>query len=372
MSSLLTDAPAAVLAIATCPAVDGAHLTRSDDVSEMHLPLRRSVRRLEETRAVRVLGGVDVLSIRGFERRLSRAVSDSAASAQPIVLHAIPHTVDFVAMQRVAAGLSLPLFLSVHDDLSYALQGRVERRYALERFAVAWQQASGRFVISDDMGAEMCRRYGDQPYVVVTDGLDVVAPSPRPGRAGRLRVYFMGSAHLSYAANFQCLLDALIQLRDEGIDASVVIRGGLPFRVNARTVPVETLPWAQEGFPTQDFDDVDVAYMPLPFGSEHTSFVRFSMSTKMITYLGSGRPMLFHGPEASAAGRLLARSDAALFAGSLDVRRVVEALRSCGERGPAASANALKLASTQFVLSSIRERFWEPILEASALVEAAR
>jgi glycosyltransferase involved in cell wall biosynthesis len=367
MGSLLRDAPAPVLAVATCGTLPTEHPADTGDVTEVHLPLRRSFGRLERTRATRVLGALDVLAINGLARRLAAVAADSKApDASTMALHAVPHTLDYVAVHRVAARLDLPLFLSVHDDPRWALHGRVDRRYALRQFARAWRGACGRFVISEEMGTEMCRRYGEHPYVIVTDGLDGVPSSPRPQGRGRMKVYFMGSAHLSFAGNFQYLLEALAQLRDDGVDASLVIRGDLPFRVNSRNVPIETRPWSPQGFPADDLNGVDMAYLPLPFDRAHEEFVRFSMSTKMVTYLGGGVPILFHGPSHSAAGGLLSRNGAALLAHSLDVRSLVETLRSYDSQGPGVTERALRLARTQFGLSDVRARFWEPILEATA------
>jgi len=278
----------------------------------------------------------------------------------------VPHTLDFVAVQRVAAQLRLPMFLSLHDHPGYAMRGRAERAYALHRLGSTWRSARERFVISEEMGLEMCRRYGERSYLIVTDGLEAVASAPRHRIPGRLSVYFMGAVHIAYAENFQCLLDSLALLRAEGVDARLITRSGqLPFSVNSRGVPIDARPWAQQSEVIQDFDDVDLAYMPLPFGSQHAEFVRFSMSTKMVTYLGSGLPMLFHGPPTSAAGSLLGQAGAALAAGSLDVREVAEALSFGADQGARVAERALRLARRRFLLADVRARFWEPILRAA-------
>jgi GT2 family glycosyltransferase len=91
----------------------------------------------------------------------------------------------------------------------------------------------------------------------------------------------------------------------------------------------------------------------------------------MVTYLGSGVPVLLHGPEDSAAGNLLRGADAALVADSLDVRAVAEILAFGGDRGPVVADNALRLARQRFRLSDVRARFWQPILEASERADAA-
>lgn len=375
MRTLLRDAPTPVVAVSTSPErrVWGSE---RDDVPEVRISSRPYFGRLERTRGVSALGALDLVLLGVHARRLERLASGAIGPTPKVpatCLHAVPHSLDFASVQRVAARRQLPLFLSLHDDPSYVMRGRLDRRYALRRLGVAWRQARQRYVICEEMGFEMCRRYGERPYVIVTDGLATVAPSAVPRVAGRLWVYFMGGASISYDENFQSLLRALALLREEGVDARLVTRAGrFPFDVNGTAVPVEARPWAPQTDVVRDLQDVDVAYMPLPFGPDHAEFVRFSMSTKMVTYLGSGVPVLFHGPPGSAAGNLLRRADAALVAGSLDVRSVAEALRFGADRGSALAENALRLARQRFLLSDVRARFWQPILDASESGDAAR
>jgi hypothetical protein len=369
MRSLLNDAPAAVLAVATSP----SRLAEAEgyyDVPEIQLPVRPHFGRLEHTRAIRGLGVLDMALLARLAHRLAHiargGTSEPSRRTRATWLHGLSHSLDFVAVQRVATGLQLPMFLSVHDDPGYVLRGRIERPYALRRLGDAWAGSRQRFVISEEMGMEMCRRYGERSYLVVTDGLEKVALSPRPRVVGRLSVYFMGATHIAYADNFQCLLNALAQLRDEGVDASLVTRAGhRPFKLKSMGVPIDERPWAQQTDVLRDFDDVDIAYMPLPFGRSHDEFVRFSMSTKMVTYVGSGLPVLFHGPRASAAAHLLGQADAAFIADSLDVRAVAETLRFGADCGLAIAGHALRLARRRFLLSDIRLRFWQPILEST-------
>jgi hypothetical protein len=188
----------------------------------------------------------------------------------------------------------------------------------------------------------------------------------------------MGAAHLSYEDNFNSLFEALARLRREGVDARLVTRAGdFGFRVDSRGVPIDSRPWAPQAEVVRDLDDVDVAYMPLPFGPAHAEFVRCSMSTKMVTYLGSGVPILFHGPGDAAAANLLRRADAAVIAESPDPGAIVSALSADRDRMARVAGNALLLARQQFLLPDIRARFWTPIVEqrtrgAPAMADGSR
>lgn len=373
MRSLLHEPPASVLAVATSPK-PSAQMGSHDEVPEIRVPIRPFLGRVESTRAVRALGALDLVSLGRLAHRLTGLATGRAGpptEAPATCIHAVPHTVDFAAVHRVAERLRLPLFLSLHDDPGYVLRGRAERSYALRRLGQAWRGACQRFVICEEMGLEMCHRYGDRPYVIVTDGLESVAPSPRPTIEGRLWVYFMGAANIPYADNFECLLRALARRRDEGVDVRLITRSGrFPFRMTGTGVPIESRPWASQSDILGDFEDADVVYMPLPFGSDHADLVRFSMSTKMVSYLGRGVPLFYHGPKASAAGNLLRQADAALVGDSLDVRAVADILASNADRKAAVAENALRLARRRFLLSDVRTRFWEPILDAKALAPA--
>jgi hypothetical protein len=368
MRSLLDDPPMPVLAVATAPRCDPQGGVLSN-VPETHLPVRGSFGFLESTRAASALGALDLAFLPRFARRLARLANGGIGlrpQAPAACLHAVPHSLDFAAVQWVAARLQLPMFLSVHDDPGYVLRGKVERSFVLSRLGKAWQGADQCFVICEEMGLEMCRRYGERPYVIVTDGLETIAPSPKPAVAGRLSVYFMGGASIPYGDNFQCLLNALAAKREEGIDARLITRAGrLPYRLNSQGVPIESRPWAPQAAVLCDFDAVDVAYLPLPFGVDHAEFARFSMSTKMVTYLGSGVPILFHGPMASAAGALLRTANAALLADSLDTRVLAETLAVGADRASIVAGNALRLARERFLLADVRDRFWHSIVEAS-------
>ena len=68
----------------------------------------------------------------------------------------------------------------------------------------------------------------------------------------------------------------------------------------------------------RDLENADLLYMPIPFGKEHENFARYSVSTKMVTYAGTGIPILYHGPTNSAAFGILGGNKAAISAAMED------------------------------------------------------
>jgi hypothetical protein len=101
----------------------------------------------------------------------------------------------------------------------------------------------------------------------------------------------------------------------------------------------------------------DVLYLPLSLDAQFANFARFSLSTKLITYLGSGLPILYHGPEESAANRLLATHRAGMGCHSLDPDEIAKSLEGVLEKRTSLVENALRLAQKEFPLEKIRLRF---------------
>jgi len=223
-----------------------------DTSYEVHLPIRPYLGRVEHTRLSHPLSVLTRLAAPWFKRRL-RALFEERGVTR---VHAIPHGLDFAYAFDIAEEMGLPYVLTVHDDMTYNLHDRVYLDEAMRRLATVWREADGRMVISDAMGRAYNERYGKRPYAVVTDGLTDVAPDVRPREPGGLNVYFMGSVHLSYEANFQSMLDALDRVARHRLDDDIrfTVRGGMPFDLHEGAAPLDVLGWG-----TQDDIEADLA-----------------------------------------------------------------------------------------------------------------
>jgi len=127
---------------------------------------------------------------------------------------------------------------------------------------------------------------------------------------------------------------------------------------------VRILPFSSESDVENDLAEIDLLYLPLPFGVENEFFVRFSLSTKMVTYLASGIPILFHGPKNSAACALLSEADAALNFNSLDAELLAQLLSKTLQTPKALESfveKSLALARWRFRLEDQQKRFWSAI-----------
>ncbi len=330
---------------------------------EVQIPQRPNLGRLERTRLSGSFGFLDWLWSGSFERRLRRVLKERNVQA----IHLLANSYSIVPVHRVATELGIPYFINAHDDLEYASKDYWMLRRMSAALGRAWREAAGVFVISNELGEEYNRRFGARDYRVVTDGLKRVADRPLPRPANSLRLYFMGLFHNSYARNLRAVLDALNILRSQNPDwqisvacrcevISTPMRGG--------DVPVTVLPYAPESEVERDLLSADVLYQPLPFQQEARAFSRFSMSTKMITYLGSGLPIFYHGPADAAAGVLLKKHEAASVCATLEPETIARELGVALKRREAIVDNALALARSQFMVADQQRRFWEPIVAA--------
>jgi hypothetical protein len=171
----------------------------------------------------------------------------------------------------------------------------------------------------------------------------------------------MGLFHISYEVNLKALLQALEILQKLQLDWNLAVTcrcGAIRPQVLADRFPITRLPFASEQEVIRDLEQADMVYLPLPFGQEHESFVRYSLSTKMITYLGSGLPIIYHGPVEAAASQLLAQHQAAILINSLDPHCIAEGLIKAQGKTEALVQNALNLAYKQFMLVEQKNKFW--------------
>lgn len=354
LRALLEGAPFAWQSVCTSPGRPKAW------PNEIHLRSRPAWGRIEYSRFAPLPNVTAPFFAPIFRKRLKECCVRHGALA----LHAVPHSgLDFAQVQAVAGELALPFFISLHDDLAYTAASaggsEKEREAAM---GAAWREASGRFVISEALGREYCQRYGARDYNVVTDGLSTLTP-PRAGAgSSELRVYFMGLFHMGYEENLRALLGglAIFERAHPWMTVSVTCRcEHIRAQVLDGLKPVTVLPFAGEAQIRVDMETADLLYMPMPFGEVHEKFARYSLSTKMVSYVGSGVPILYHGPATSAAFDLLKRNNAAIFVTSLAPEEIAKTFSglTAQKRGEIA-ASALALAERQFMLADQTRKFW--------------
>jgi len=353
LRALLERAPFAWQSICTSPERPRAW------ANEMYLHSRPAWGRIEHSRFATIPKFTAPFFAPMFRRRLKELCLKLGARA----IHAVPHAgLDFAQVHTVARELALPFFISLHDDIAYtaASAGRREHREGAMRNA--WCDASARFVISEALGREYCERYGARDYHVVTDGLSDLTPPQVDTDSSELRIYFMGLFHMAYERNLRALLDGvgIFEREHPSINVRLTCRcEHIRSQVVDGAKGVTVLPFANEAQVRRDMESADLLYMPIPFGAAHEKFARYSLSTKMVTYAGSGVPILYHGPANSAAYDLLNRNNAAVLLTSLAPEEIAQALAGLtGQMRADIAANALALAEREFMLVDQARKFW--------------
>jgi hypothetical protein len=200
----------------------------------------------------------------------------------------------------------------------------------------------------------------------MTDGLEAIAAKPVTMTPRRLHVYFMGSFHYTYSENLRILAGALAQFKrkNHAFDVTLTLRcGELPGNLHLEFAP-RVLPFSDQATVLQDMTQADLLYFPLPFGEANKNFIRHSLSTKMVTYLGSGIPILYHGPADSAACGLLSANQAAFMSNTLNREEMEQLFRTAAESSlrDKICSHALELARQSFRLDDLRQKFRKGLL----------
>jgi hypothetical protein len=333
----------------------------ADWIDERHVPPRITLvpSLLERSRLALIGQCVEVVSRPGFGRRLRQEID----AWKPDVIHALVHgPSDFHVAWRAARRRGCRFVVSMHDDIRYTLALKHPLRDETLRMAgEVWRDADHRFVISEELAREYGTRYGERPWEINTDGLEEIPSQAAPIVPGRLRVYFMGLFHSDYRENLSALCGALAQLKKDLPETKIelIMRCGGFKKGTDAAFPARMLPYADQAAVIADMADVDLLYLPLPVGARYEPFTRFSLSTKMVSYLGSGVPILYHGPPGAAVAGLLEKHQAAFACHSLDEGDLVRALVSslvAGRRDEVVG-RALELARTRFSLIDLRRKF---------------
>ena len=210
------------------------------------------------------------------------------------------------------------------------------------------------------MGKEYDRVFGSRAWEVITDGVDSSELiRVRREEDGQLIVYFAGMLHIEYQPLFNCLAEALDIIASKGKNVLLRLRGTPQMRsLNGRRFTVEYLPVTVDAKVLKtELDLAHVLYLPIKFSDPY--FYRYSLSTKMVGYLGAPGAILFHGPADSAACGLLQMHKCAAICNSLKADHLVEVFQYAIDNGLELSTNAKDLASRNFDLARNRNIFWK-------------
>ncbi len=268
------------------------------------------------------------------------------------VLHVINHGVFSAILCDEKFLTKKKIWTSFHDHYSLCSSSKDTQKL--------WNRSDRRLMISIELGEEYQRIFGNKSFELITDGVSYEEiSSPKVINQNQISIYFAGLLHIDYYPLFKVLSDALDILVNEGYSFKLILRGtqeinflkGRKFAIDYRSNFISDEEIKKE------LDMADILYLPIKFSLP--DFYLYSLSTKMIGYLGGAGKILYHGPSDSAACRLLQKSNAAISCMSLDELEMVIKLKEIIDSDLKLGYNAKELAKSNFDLNSIQKLFWK-------------
>jgi glycosyltransferase involved in cell wall biosynthesis len=333
---------------------------------EMLLPFRPTLGRIDRSRFFRLGYHLEEWYRSRFQRKLEAWIAGEGITH----LHITPHHFgDFIAAHQACKKTQTHCLVSIHDDYRHTASGK---KYALKhenKLGHLWQQADVRFVITRQLGDEYNNRYGKAIYHVHTDGCRTFPPPQLKAAPACVNVFYMGLFIPYYRQNFDCLLEALGKAHEQSMGTKtfkLILRteGYQPTHVPAG-VAVEARGFTSPDIVERELQEADLVYLPLPFANEWSNLNRFSLSTKMVSYLHSGIPILYHGPAQAAAYEYLKENKCALHWLDLEANPAAQKLLdSFGDSKPriGLSTAARQVAVRDFDAETLRHQFWTQAL----------
>lgn len=279
--------------------------------------------------------------------KIKRAVVKTSFDVLHIVNHGAYSTVlcndDFLKNKQ--------LWTSFHDHFS--LCSSFEDTHQL------WNCSDRRLVISSELGEEYQRIFGKKDFEIITDGVSSEEISePKKKAKEQISIYFSGLMHIEYYPLLQVLADSLDDLIGMDYSFKLILRGTQELNfLKARKFEIEyRSDFISDYQIKEELDRADILYLPIKFSMPN--FYLYSLSTKMISYLGAAGSILYHGPSDSAACKFLKKNNAAFCCVSLLKNDMIDQLKEIASTDGMKCLNAKKIAKSNFDLHYIQNSFW--------------
>jgi glycosyltransferase involved in cell wall biosynthesis len=233
-----------------------------------------------------------------------------------------------------ATRLRVPLLTQVWDPPGWWLRAnhvdQVSGRRIQRTFANALAASSCCATVSEPMSEEYAAKYGVK-CVALLPSMNASYALPPSGLLTPSSHLVIGMAGQLYASDaWLGLLRALdtVKWRLVGRNVRIVVLGR-GFTVSRKApCSIEYLGWYPQRETVATLAACDLLYCPYWFDPAYDEEVRLSFPSKLTTYLATGRPMLFHGPEHSAAAQFLLRHQAGFSCHTNDPAEILEAITS--------------------------------------------
>jgi glycosyltransferase involved in cell wall biosynthesis len=296
------------------------------------------------------------LRVHTFYNATEKAIQQAALKQEFDVVHIVNHNIFSTSLCNEGILTNKVLWVSFHDHF-------LSIGSTFEQARLLWEKANRRLVITKELGDEYNRLFGEKQYEIITDGVsddEITFPSAHGVYDNEnIVVYFAGLLHLDYQPLFRVLADGLDMLSAEGKNIKLLLRGTqrLDFLEN-RKFSTEYKPLIVDNkVLKEELDSATILYFPMKYTDPE--FYKYSLSTKMVGYLGAPGTILYHGPADCGACLLLKNHQAALVCENLVAADLAQKIKASREERLSFSKNGKQLASSQFNIANIRKRFWQ-------------
>jgi len=280
-------------------------------------------------------------------------IRKTAAKIPFDILHVVNHGPFSAALNNDEFLAGKPLWVSFHDHFSTTHGSSADADKL-------WNRADRRLVISKELGNEYQQLFGNKPYTIITDGVETTELSiPSVAKESPFIIYFAGLLHIEYIKLFKVLADALDLVTKQGLTFKLILRATqrITFLDN-RLFEVEYREMSLNNNELNDeLNSASILYLPIKFTTP--DFYLYSLSTKMIGYLGATGAILYHGPVDSAAYNMLQAANAAVCCNTLNADDLVRSIMELINNKNPISHNAKTLAQEKFNVAVMKERFWQ-------------
>ena len=315
--------------------------------------------------------------------RLSRSLQDWIGAFQPEVIYTILGSVGYAELVRaVQKRFQIPVVMHFMDEGATdpvgesLLSSWARRRYGkILRTVLA--ESAARMAICERMSAAYSERFG-LPCDTFMNTVDMEKYPPREHleRGEVLRLVYTGAV-LPYSQQ-QSLLEicrAVADLHEQGVRirldiyASFQLFGDSLGRMSHPDCVYLHEAIKDDALYFQTLKQADILVSPVNFDARSIRFIRYSMPTKIPSYLCSGTPILVYGPPGIAQteyaekekwGHLVSRRDPAAL------KQAIQLLSDSAELREALSRAAVSAARKNHDSAHVRERFRAVFSRAAA------
>lgn len=279
----------------------------------------------------------------------------------------------------LAARLGVPLHLWIHDDPEVYATYRGESGSLVTRvrrcFMRAYQGAVARYTISEPMRRHYRRLTGCDAIVMPPSLGSLPVLEPARTASGRLRIGVAGSmAGDEVWQTFLLALERLFGSAPAERQPEIIAfcdPDGVPVPPGIqRRGWVSVRGWQSAAAVDRELATMDYLYIPLWFAEERRLHVATSFSTKFVSYLRTGVPILCHVPDYSAVAEFAHRCPVGPVLDTVDVPALAERLGHIFEKEDWRSkiAAVRPQALTEFDQAAIMGRFHQSL--SATVIEA--